>query len=380
MRATLRFCGAFAAALTLVAALTGGASAFAGRLFGRGPRERVVFVQTDNPSGNQIVAYDRAPDGTLSQAGVYDTGGLGGVLEGSVVDHLASQGALAYDRDSGLLYAVNAGSDTISVFAVFGDRLLLRQVLSSGGEFPVSIAVRDGLVYVLNALGGGSLQGYGVAFDHLLPLRGSERALGLDPNASPQFTNTPGQVAFSPDGSRLIVTTKANGSAIDVFDVGALGRLAREPVVNSLPGAVPFAMSFDQQGHLLVAEAGTNALASFDIDRNGTLTQLDSVATGQEATCWVASADRRFYVSNAASASLSGFYSLSAGALTLFSTTPTDPGTVDASASGDGRFLYVQAGGPGAVDEFAIGAGGALTELGSVTVPGAAGGEGIVAL
>jgi hypothetical protein len=39
-----------------------------------------VFVQTDNTSGNQVVAYHRAADGTLSPAGTYATGGLGGVL------------------------------------------------------------------------------------------------------------------------------------------------------------------------------------------------------------------------------------------------------------------------------------------------------------
>jgi hypothetical protein len=55
------------------------------------------------------VAYHRASDGTLSPAGTYATGGLGGVLAGSVVDHLASQGSLSYDPWHALLYAVNAG-------------------------------------------------------------------------------------------------------------------------------------------------------------------------------------------------------------------------------------------------------------------------------
>jgi hypothetical protein len=52
---------------------------------------------------------------------------------------------------------------------------------------------------------------------------------------------------------------------------------------------------------------------------------------------------------------------------------------VDAAASPGGRYLYVQAGRNGVVDEFAVGADGTLTSLGSVTVAGAAGGEGIVA-
>ena len=92
----------------------------------------------------------------MSAAGIYQTGGLGGVLNGSVVDHFASQGSLAYNAGQGLLYAVNAGSNTVSVFAVHGDALALQQVVWSGGAFPVSVAVHGDLVYVLNALGGGS--------------------------------------------------------------------------------------------------------------------------------------------------------------------------------------------------------------------------------
>ena len=52
---------------------------------------------------------------------------------------------------------------------------------------------------------------------------------------------------------------------------------------------------------------------------------------------------------------------------------------MDASAAAGGRFLYVQTGGTGIVDEFSVGSSGSLTQIGAVTVPGAAGGEGIVA-
>jgi 6-phosphogluconolactonase (cycloisomerase 2 family) len=338
-----------------------------------------VFVQTDNLAGNQIVAYDRAGNGTLTQAGTYATDGLGGQLAGSEVDHVASQGSLVYDRQDGLLLAVNAGSNTVSVFAVSGDRLALRQVIGSGGTFPVSVAEQNGLVYVVNAENGGSVQGYGIAFGHLFALPGTKRALGLNAAAEPQFVNTPGQVAFSPSGSQLIVTTKANGNDIDVFRIGFFGRLSATPVVNSEPGAVPFAIAFDEAGDLLIAEAGTNALASFKLHGNGTVTALDAVGTGDKATCWVAEADGRFYASNAGSGALSGFAVGAGGQLALLGEQATDGGTVDASASGDGRFLYVQTGAAGIVDEFSIAPSGALTEVGKITVPGAIGGEGIVA-
>jgi len=184
----------------------------------------VVFAMTDNPGGNAVIAYHRAADGTLTQAGNYSTEGLGGVLPTSVVDHTASQGALAYDEARGLLIAVNPGSNTISVFQVFGDRLSLSQVLPSGGDFPVSVTVHGEHAYVLNALGGGSLYGYLIAGGHLAPIPGSHRALNLGTTATSQFTATPGQVAFTPDGSQLLVTTKGSTNDVDVFSVRADGR------------------------------------------------------------------------------------------------------------------------------------------------------------
>ncbi len=378
MRVLARF-GLVLAAVAFATVLLAGTAGAATGFVGRGAPDHVVFVQTDNPAGNTVVAYDRSADGHLTQAGVYPTGGLGGVLAGSVVDHTASQGALAFDRGHNLLYAVNAGSDSVSVFAVFGDRLILLQVVSSGGSFPVSIAAGRDAVYVLNARNGGSLQGYRVFFDHLLPLPGSSRQLGLNAAATPEFVNTPGQVAFSPDGSQLIVTTKANGNDIDVFHVGLLGYLSQTPVVNAQPGTVPFAIAFDPSGNLAIAEAGTNSLATFALNRDGTVTLLHRVATGQAATCWVVGTRSLFYVSNAGSPSVTGFRAGGGGQLTALGSTTTDAGAVDAAVSSDGRFLYVQAGGPGNVDAFRIDGDGSLASLGSLTVPGAAGGEGIVA-
>jgi 6-phosphogluconolactonase (cycloisomerase 2 family) len=382
MRSPFRL--AAAVAVGVLAALP--VPAFAAAAHGAAPsRSRVegadhaVFVQTDDPAGNHIVAYHRRANGSLTLTGTYATGGRGGVLDGSVVDHLASQGSLSYDRDRGLLFAVNAGSDTVSVFAASGDHLTLRQVIPSGGEFPVSIAVHDDLLYVLNAENGGSVQGYGLFGDRVVPLRHARADLGLDPTATPQFVNTPGQVAFSPSGRQLIVTTKANGNDVDVFRIGFFGELSA-PTVNALPNAVPFAIAFDASRHLVLAEAGTNAVASFTLRNDGTIAPLASVATGQMATCWIAGAQGSLFASNAGSGTVSRVQPQANGALTLLGTTATDGGTVDAAATAGGRYLYVQTGANGIVDTFRVGGDGSLTALGSVTVAGAVGGEGIVAV
>lgn len=338
-----------------------------------------VFVQTDAASGNSVAVYDQTAAGGLRAAGTYPTGGLGGALNGSVVDHLASQGSLAYDRADGLLYAVNAGSNTITVFSVAGDRLIRRQVISSGGTFPVSVAVHGNLVYVLNARDGGSVQGFVRIGATLVKVPAWHRSLGLDPAQTPEFTSTPGQVAFTPGGSKLIVTTKGGSNDIDVFGVGLLGGLSSKPVVNADPGNVPFAVSFDAGGHLAVPEAGPNAVATFTVNRDGTLTLIDRVRTGQAATCWIASDGSTFYASNAGSGTLSGYGDDGSGALRPLGVTATDAGTVDSAASSDGQYLYVQTGGKGIVDAYRVRPGGSLTETGAVTVPGAVGGEGIAA-
>jgi DNA-binding beta-propeller fold protein YncE len=266
------------------------------------------------------------------------------------------------------------------VFAVRGDRLDLRQVIGSGGTFPVSIADRGDVVYVANALGGGSIQGFLLVGDHLISVPGWNRPLWLDPAATPQFVNTPGQIVFTPDGSSLIVTTKANGNDIDVFGIGAFGRPSAKPVVNPEPDTVPFGATFDRSGHLVIAEAGTNAVTTYSFGHHGRLTRIDSVGVGQKATCWVTRIGSTLYASNAGSGNLSDVAVDPSGWITHLGETGTDAGTVDAAPSADGRYLYVQAGAAGEVDEFSVARDGSLTLMGSVTVPGAVGGEGIAAL
>ena len=364
--------GAAAAALSALPASAATAEASAAPV-------HAVFVQTDNAAGNTIVAYLRTADGGLQQVGSYPTGGNGGVLTGSVVDHLASEGSLAYDRQARLLYAANAGSSTITVFSVRGDALVRSQVLSSGGQFPVSITVHGNQVFVLNALGGASVSGFVQSGGRLIPQPSWQRDLALGTTPATAFTGTPGQISFTPDGSHLVVTTKGAANTVDIFQAGPAGPSAN-PAVTSLPGAVPFGITFDQYGHLVIADAGTDTVATFGIAPDGTLTQLGSAATGQAATCWItASPTGTLYASNAGSATESALRTQPDGAVTLLGSTSTDAGTVDAAASSDGQYLYVQTGGAGIVDAYRINPDGSLTQTGSVTVPGAAGGEGIVA-
>ncbi len=238
----------------------------AGAMGSRGHRhhsQKVLFVQTNQPNGNKIAVYDRHWDGTLSFKAMYATGGNGGVAEGAPSDPLASQGSLVTADHGRILLAVNAGSDTVSLFRISGDHLKLRQVISSGGSFPASIAVHGDLVYVMNAGDAGALQGYRLAGEKLHPIQGSSRSLGLANVTPPNFLTSPGQVGFNPDGSRLIVTTKVSGSMIDVWGVRHNGRLSDSPVMNLSTSPVPFAFTFDRHGRLITVEAAMGQLSTY---------------------------------------------------------------------------------------------------------------------
>jgi hypothetical protein len=337
-----------------------------------------VFVQTNDLEGNGIAAYHRSADGTLSYVTTYSTGGLGGRAAGAAADPLASQGSLQVVPEEGLLLAVNAGSDTISVFQVDGDRLKLTQVLPSGGPFPAGLAVHDNLVYVLDGGGQGYVSGYRVAGGKLHPIEDSTRTLLLGNADTPFFLASPAQVGFTPDGGHLIVTTKTHNT-VDVFSIGPDGRPSAAPTKNAA-GPVPFAFVFDGAGRMVLNYAGTSSLQTFTVNNDNTITAV-STATGdgQIAACWATSAAGFAYASNAGSGSVSQFRVTSSGAVTLVNSVAASgiPGAIDSSAAGGG-FLYVQSGASGAVHVFGIGPGGSLTRIQIADIPDGDDQEGIV--
>lgn len=96
-----------------------------------------VFALTNAPDGNAVVAYTRAADGSLTPAGTYLTGGAG------TGAGLNSQNAVIVSDDRRFLFAVNAGSGSVSSFLIRPDGLELADVAGSGGIMPTSVASRQ---------------------------------------------------------------------------------------------------------------------------------------------------------------------------------------------------------------------------------------------
>src|SRR3954451_14721902 len=90
------------AAAALAGASPAGAAASAG----------AVYTQDNDPAGNAVQRFDRAADGTLSPGRSFPTGGAGLSTLGG------RQGAVELSDDGAFVYAVNAGSNTVTTLRV----------------------------------------------------------------------------------------------------------------------------------------------------------------------------------------------------------------------------------------------------------------------
>jgi 6-phosphogluconolactonase (cycloisomerase 2 family) len=328
-----------------------------------------VYVLTNQSSGNAVVVYDRGADGRLTPAGTYPTTGTGN--GGS----LGSQNAVVVDEDGSHLYAVDAGSSTVTSFRITGGGLRRLGTVDSGGETPISIAVHGDRLYALNAGGAGDVSTFAVDDGALAPLAGGSTGLsgaGVGP----------AQVSVTPDGDQLVVTEKGT-SLVDVIALDGSGRPAGVVSVPSA-GAVPFGFDFDNKGHLLVSEAAASTASSYDVSPGGLTTISGAVATTENAACWlVATNNGKFaYTGNAGgSLSISGFRVGTDGSLALLTpggkTGVTTAGVTDLALSANSHFLYGRLG-DGSVAAFAIQRDGGLAPLG-VTGGLPAGAAGIAA-
>ena len=116
-----------------------------------------VFVLTNDANKNEVLTYQRLFDGRLSLTRRVATGGRG---SGGTTDPLQSQGALTLSHDRSLLFAVNAGSGTVSSFHLLNGFPILVDQTPARGAFPVAVAEHNHIVYVLNAGGSCALTGF----------------------------------------------------------------------------------------------------------------------------------------------------------------------------------------------------------------------------
>ena len=291
-----------------------------------------VYTLTNQVAGNAVAVFARAADGTLTPAGTFATGGAG------TGAGLGSQGAVTLSSDGRLVFAVNAGSNDVSVFRVGPQGLSLLSRTPSGGLLPISVTGSRNLVYVLNAGGAGNITGFRIDnAGTLTPVAGSTEALS-------SAAAGPAEISFSADGRQLIVSEK-NTNLLDVYPVDENG-VAGERTSFASAGGTPFGFAVGSHNLVFVSEAAAPGSASSYTLRAGSLQLVSGVVlTHRGAPCWaVVTNDGRFGFTGNGSGSVSGFRVAPDGSIRLLdsdaATTIIAGGVNDIALSGNSRYLY----------------------------------------
>jgi 6-phosphogluconolactonase len=321
-----------------------------------------LYTQTNDPAGNVVQKFDRDAGGKLTPAGTFGTGGAGLAALGG------RQGAVELSDDESTVYAVNAGSNTISTFRVTRDGLVLEDVTSSGGIAPDSVDEHRGRVYVLNSGGTPNVTAFQTRDDDTLdPITDGSRDLPGAQGAA--------EVSVSPDGSTLVVSERLSNrlETLALDDAGRPGAPAARPS----SGTVPFGFAFGDRDDVIVSEAGQSSVSSYHLGAGGLDLITASLPVNRGAACWLAvSPNGRLAYTGNASGSISGFAIDPDGSLSpLAVTVPTASSPRDLDFSRNGRFLYVVLPGNattgGRVTGYRVDSDGSLDKI--TSVPAAAG-------
>ena len=282
---------------------------------------------------------------------------------------LGSQGALTLSQDHEWLFAVNAGSNSVSSFKVHNDgSLSLAHTENSDGQMPVSLSIHENLLYVLN-FGSDNIHGFHVgANGSLTDIVGSTRSLSGTAVVAPQ-------IAFTPNGNWLIVTEKATNN-ISSFKVKLDGSVAPDQVTAST-GQTPFGFDFGRDEAMVVSNAaggaaGAGSATSYHINANGIPHAVNgAIPDEQAAPCWVATTKfgRFAFVSNTGSNSISSYYIAPGGKLFLVykAAASTDNSPADIVVAKNNYNVYALTAKSGTIGEFHRKFFGGLESIGSVS-------------
>ena len=264
------------------------------RHVGSGPHERrergdihnAVYVETNDPTANAIIVYQRGNDGTLTQRQSVLTGGLGsGANQPFGFPITDSQGAVVLKDDGNLLFAVNAGNNSVSSFRVTSKGLRLVDVAWSGGKLPISVTTEGNVLYALNGLSGNIAGFHFDSHGELTPIHGSRRSL-----ATPGPNGVAAQIGLSPDGRVLTVTERCFNDCplnpqgvIDTFKIGPTTfRSSRNGSASA--GPIPFGFAYVDPQTLLVTNVGTTPTHNGEPPPAGDPTKLNGSTSSYDVS------------------------------------------------------------------------------------------------
>lgn len=374
-----------------------------------------IYTESDSGAAGSNVVYGLAygQNGSIRPLALreWPTGGTGDVLLlGKSTGAWAGDSQVSLSPDHKFLFAVNQGSDNVSVFRVNASTGDLTAVpgspFPSGGHAPISVSFNGRFLVVANHgyLAGEKPPGIPARTGYASFAVSSSGALHQisvvpDPAAGPIET------ALSPSGN-LVFSSGFFSFKLHVLQLAANGQLASAPgsPVSFAPSVtagrkappvlpppavgLPFGVSVNPvKPFVYYVATVAGRVAVYRYDQFGQLTFVSQINNnGSLAGCWTAitSNGRFLYVADSGSRSISTFRVSASGAqLTQIQNihTPSDGTVLNLAVDPTNRFLYVSADHQDAdfprptpadgnfIDAFTIASDGTLAPIASVALP-----------
>ena len=261
---------------------------------------KAVYFMT-NQANNSILALLVACDGTVSNPTSVATGGAGGNVFDTIAnapaapDALSSQGSVKVAGN--FLFAVNAGSNTLSMFAIDPANptslTMIGQPAATNGDFPTSVAASTAIDMVCVAHTGAKSgvtcasfsaeMGLG-AFDTLRPFN-----LGQTNPPTGPF-NGIGDIMFNSESSALITTVKGdpaknNTGFVSTFPVINCAVSTKDTQTSPAGTAVLFGTTLIPGTSNVLATDAAFGFAVLDLN-NLSKPLVTTKIADQAATCW----------------------------------------------------------------------------------------------
>lgn len=278
----------------------------------------MVYVESNLPDQNSVLAFARASDGTLTQIGNFKTGGRGVFDLSLQLGPFDSDQEIIVNGQHDLLFAVNPGSDTVAVFRIQSDGSLTAvpgSPFPSGGANPVSLGLAADKLVVVNK-----------AFDPARPflktpsytvfqiLPGGQLSEELSAVNAPT-KSAPSQAAISPD-KRLVFDAQFLAGFLKTFFLkpdGTLSpgeRVAPPLVAGNTAQPLPLGLwAHPKEPILYVGLVNVNMVGVYQFNNTGHLQFVTTVADSGSGVCWIRTNDEgtRLYASNTGDRSISVF-------------------------------------------------------------------------
>ena len=287
-----------------------------------------VYLESNNPTEGQnaVLAYRENPaTGALSALPTqrYLTGGTGFRNAGPALGPDDSDKEVVASPDGKFLFAVNQGSNTVSVFAIQPDGSLALQAdapFGSGGVQPVSLSFTNDQLLVVNR--GNSAEGKSgtIAPDiasffvaesgRLIPVPSSTIKLPLNLSPAQILSSADGQFAFVDNFATPSNLKVPLANTLEPFTINGDGTLtAVKGGAATTPKNPPLLLGLaeDPVNHIIyTGQAPFGGVATFKYnDTTGAVKYVDSVTSPGKATCWLDISGKFLYATDSASDSLS---------------------------------------------------------------------------